>query len=59
LLFGGDSIKQFIAILFVGLLTGTYSSIFIAVPLLAAWQRGEKPFVWSRHAQSREAESAG
>ncbi len=45
LLFGGDTIKQFIAILFVGLLTGTYSSIFTAVPLLVAWEKGEIPFV--------------
>lgn len=45
LLFGGESIKQFIAILFVGLLTGTYSSIFIAVPLLVSWEKGEIPFV--------------
>lgn len=45
LLFGGESIKQFIAILFVGLLTGTYSSIFIAVPLLVAWEKGEIPFI--------------
>ena len=48
LLFGGDSIKQFIAILFVGLLTGTYSSIFIAVPLLVSLQKGEIPFFSSR-----------
>jgi preprotein translocase SecF subunit len=45
LLFGGDSVKQFIAILFVGLLTGTYSSIFIAVPLLVSWELGEIPFI--------------
>jgi preprotein translocase SecF subunit len=45
LLFGGETIKQFIAILFVGLLTGTYSSIFTAVPLLVAWEKGEIPFV--------------
>ncbi|MDX2160550.1 MAG: protein translocase subunit SecF [bacterium] len=43
LLFGGESVRQFIAILFVGLLTGTYSSIFIAVPLLVAWEKGEIP----------------
>ncbi len=47
LLFGGESIKQFIAILFVGLLSGTYSSIFIAVPLLVAWEKGELPFLKS------------
>lgn len=45
LLFGGESIRQFIAILFIGLVTGTYSSIFIAVPLLVAWEKGEIPFI--------------
>ena len=45
LLFGGETVKQFIAILFIGLLSGTYSSIFTAVPLLVAWQKGELPFV--------------
>jgi preprotein translocase SecF subunit len=38
LLFGGATMKQFVAILLVGLLSGTYSSIFNAVPLLVAWQ---------------------
>lgn len=45
LLFGGETIKQFIFILFIGLLTGTFSSIFNAVPLLVSWQKGELPFV--------------
>jgi preprotein translocase SecF subunit len=45
LLFGGASIKPFIAALLVGLLTGTYSSIFTAVPLLVAWEKDELPFV--------------
>jgi preprotein translocase SecF subunit len=45
LLFGGETIKQFIAILFVGLLSGTYSSIFTAVPLLVSWEKGEIPFI--------------
>jgi len=48
LFFGGDSIKQFVFILFVGLLTGSYSSIFIAVPLLVSWERGEFPFVFAK-----------
>lgn len=38
LLFGGISIRPFIATLFIGLLLGTYSSIFIAVPLLVTWE---------------------
>ena len=37
LLFGGASIKQFIAVMFIGLVSGTYSSIFNAVPLVVAW----------------------
>jgi preprotein translocase SecF subunit len=45
ILFGGDSIRPFIAVLFVGLLSGTYSSIFNAVPLLVAWEKGEIPFL--------------
>lgn len=38
LLFGGLSVRPFIATLFFGLLLGTYSSIFIAVPLLVTWE---------------------
>ncbi len=45
LLFGGETIKQFIALLFIGLVSGTYSSIFTAVPLLVAWEKGEIPFL--------------
>lgn len=45
LLFGGDTIKQFILILFLGLLSGTYSSIFTAAPLLVAWEKGQLPLV--------------
>jgi preprotein translocase subunit SecF len=36
-LFGGASIKDFALALIVGILTGTYSSIFIASPLLVTW----------------------
>jgi preprotein translocase SecF subunit len=41
LLFGGASIKQFIAVMLVGMVTATYSSIFNAVPVLVAWESGE------------------
>lgn len=44
LLFGGATVKQFIVILLIGLLSGTYSSIFTAIPLLVAWEQGEFPF---------------
>ena len=55
LLFGGETVKQFIAILFIGLLSGTYSSIFTAVPLLVAWEKGELPLVGRADAEE-EAE---
>ncbi|MCA0452872.1 MAG: protein translocase subunit SecF [Chloroflexi bacterium] len=44
MLFGGASIKQFVFILFCGLVTGSYSSIFIAVPLLVSWEKRDFPF---------------
>ncbi len=37
-LFGGDAIKGFSLALLIGLISGTYSSIFIASPLLVEWQ---------------------
>lgn len=45
LLFGGVSIRPFIATMLVGLLSGTYSSIFIAVPLLVSWEKGDIPLL--------------
>jgi preprotein translocase SecF subunit len=53
LLFGGETIRQFIAILLIGLMSGTYSSIFNAVPLLISWEKGELPFV-NREAKRHE-----
>lgn len=41
LLFGGTSMRQFVAILLIGFISGTYSSIFTAVPLLVVWEQGE------------------
>ncbi len=39
LLFGGESIRYFILALMIGITAGTYSSIFVASPLLLMWQR--------------------
>ncbi len=39
LLFGGESIRYFVLALFIGVITGTYSSIFVASPLLVLWQK--------------------
>lgn len=37
-LFGGESIRWFVVALLVGVISGTYSSIFNASPLLVVWQ---------------------
>jgi preprotein translocase subunit SecF len=41
LVFGGSTIKQFVAILLIGVTTGTYSSIFNASQLLVGWEDGD------------------
>ena len=43
LLFGGESIQHFILILLIGLISGTYSSIFNAAQILVVWENG-----WSK-----------
>jgi preprotein translocase subunit SecF len=40
-LFGGETIKNFILALLIGIISGTYSSIFNASLLLVVWDRGE------------------
>ncbi len=40
-LFGGITLQEFAAILLIGLASGTYSSIFIAAPLLVVWENQE------------------
>jgi protein-export membrane protein SecD/preprotein translocase SecF subunit len=41
LIYGGATMQQFVAIILIGIVSGTYSSIFNAVPILVSWQRGE------------------
>jgi preprotein translocase subunit SecF len=40
-LFGGVTLREFAIILLVGLFMGTYSSIFIAAPILVIWEKKE------------------
>lgn len=42
LLFGGETIRWFIVALLVGIVSGTYSSIFNASPLLVVWYEWDK-----------------
>ncbi|OGF24610.1 protein-export membrane protein SecF [Candidatus Falkowbacteria bacterium RIFCSPLOWO2_12_FULL_45_13] len=41
-IFGGSSIRSFALALAVGIFIGTYSSIFVAPPLLVIWERWKK-----------------
>ena len=55
LIFGGETLKDFAFALFLGVLLGGYSSIFIASPILAVWKDREP-----RYAAVREkAEAKG
>lgn len=40
-LFGGVTLREFAVVLLVGLFSGTYSSIFIAAPILVVWENEE------------------
>lgn len=40
-LFGGVTLREFAVILLVGLFSGTYSSIFVAAPILVVWENKE------------------
>ncbi len=43
LVFGGETIRDFILTLLIGVIFGTYSSIFVASPLLVEWyERGQR-----------------
>lgn len=42
LLFGGDTIKSFVLALSIGIFVGTYSSIFIASPILVIWEKASR-----------------
>lgn len=39
--FGGVTIQQFMITMLMGMVVGTYSSLFFAVPLLVSWELGE------------------
>jgi SecD/SecF fusion protein len=42
LIFGGGAINDFALALFIGVLVGTYSSIFVATPVMLLWHKDEK-----------------
>ncbi len=48
-IFGATSLRDFALALFVGIAVGTYSSIFVATPLLAVWKEREPEWSSRRH----------
>jgi preprotein translocase SecF subunit len=54
ILFGGVTIRHFMSIMLIGMVTGTYSSLFFAVPLLVVWEQNE----WSRVFRPRQVQAA-
>jgi preprotein translocase subunit SecF len=48
LLLGGESIRDFLLVLLIGVTTGTYSSVFIASMFLVTWEQGDIPRLWRR-----------
>ena len=40
LLFGGQSLRDFLIVLLLGVIIGTYSSIFVAAQVLVSWDEG-------------------
>ena len=50
-LFGGVTLQEFAVVLLVGLMSGTYSSIFIAAPILVVWENKE----WKTWFRRKEA----
>jgi preprotein translocase subunit SecF len=47
-LFGGESTRTFVLALLIGIISGTYSSIFNASQLLVSWEMGDFQRWWNR-----------
>jgi SecD/SecF fusion protein len=54
LLFGGDTLKDFAFALLVGVISGAYSSIFIATPVLVEWKERELTYMRRRRLMIQE-----
>jgi preprotein translocase subunit SecF len=57
LLIGGVTIRNFLIVLLVGIITGTYSSIGIASQLLVAWERNDIPRFFRRLRGHKDTEA--
>ena len=55
---GAETLREFALALFIGIAVGTYSSIFIATPLLALWKRNEPEWQRARRRGGRQQPAA-
>ena len=55
LLIGGVTIRNFLLVLLIGIVSGTYSSIGIASQLLVAWENSDIPKFWRKITGHKEA----
>jgi preprotein translocase subunit SecF len=51
--FGAATLREFALALFIGIAVGTYSSIFVATPLLALWKEHEEDWITARNRVER------
>jgi SecD/SecF fusion protein len=56
-IFGGDSIKGFMFALIIGVVVGTYSSVFIATPIMFDTSKGTKLDLSDKNAKKEEEEA--
>ena len=56
--FGGAAMHDFAFALFVGMVAGTYSTLFIAPLVTVSWYRGKRPLTAEQRAAARAAQAA-
>jgi SecD/SecF fusion protein len=56
LILGGQTLKDFAIALIVGVVSGAYSSIFIAAPLLTTWKEREPEYARRKHVTGEDGE---
>jgi len=56
--FGGGAINDFAFTFLVGIITGTYSSIYIASALVLWWHKGQRPKMGSQVAMAGSASAS-
>ncbi len=55
ILLGGETVRDFLIIMLIGLVSGTYSSIFVASQLLVSWHEGDLPKLLRRNREPEQA----